>query len=210
MQVFLAGVHTCYHRFVWHRVLGPVQKEITTWQEMMAVWKALQQWELELQGKAVMILSENTSAVLCSKNQGGTHSRALLDLICQVWHWCSNRSMELKTRHIPRHLNVLADSLSRNRQIIHTEWTLHPTVFEKLVLASGNPHVDLFEMRWNHKLPTFVLPFPNQQVWETNALSIERTGMFAYMFPPVVLVPNVIQKTAGTKYMVLLTAPLRW
>lgn len=72
IQVFLAGVHTCYHCFVWHRVLGLVQKEITTWQEMMAVWKALQQWELELQGKAVIILSENTSAVLCSKNQGGT------------------------------------------------------------------------------------------------------------------------------------------
>ena len=227
IQVFLAGVHTCYHRFVWHTVLGPVQKEITTWQEMMmAVWKALQQWELELQGKAVMILSENTSAVLYRKNQGGMHSRALSDLICQDWHWCSNCSMELKTQHIPRRLNVLADSLSRNRQIILTEWFLHPTVFEKFGLVSGNPHVDLFEMRWNHKLPKFVLPFPNQQVWETDALSTERTGMFAYVFPPVVLVPNVtelplapgplvgtrikIQKTAETKCMVLLTAPLHW
>lgn len=29
MQVFPAGVHTCYYRYVWHRAFGPVQKEIT-------------------------------------------------------------------------------------------------------------------------------------------------------------------------------------
>ena len=183
------------------------------WLEMMAVWKALQQWELELTDKAVMILSDNTSVVSYGKNQGGTHSRVLSDLVCQVWHWCSNCSMELKTRHILRRLNVLADSLAWNRQIIHTEWSLHPTAFEKLILAYGNPHVDLFAMRWNRKLPMFVLPFPSQQTWETDSLSIEWTGMFAYAFPPVVLAPKVIQKIAGTKCMVLLIkniAPLWW
>ena len=59
-------------------------------------------------------------------------------------------------------------------------------------------------MRWNRKLPMFVLPFPSQQTWETDSLSIEWTGMFAYAFPPVVLAPKVIQKIAGTKCMVLL------
>ena len=39
---------------------------------------------------------------------------------------------------------------------------------------------------------------------------IEWTGMFAYAFPPAILVPKVIQKIAGTKCMVLLIAPMRW
>ena len=54
--------------------------------------------------------------------------------------------------------------------------------------------VDLFAMKLNHKLPMYVSPVPDSQAWETDALNISWEGLDGYVFCPVALIPQVIQK----------------
>ena len=54
--------------------------------------------------------------------------------------------------------------------------------------------MDLFATRFNHKLPSFVSPVPDQRAWAVDALSLSWEQMNAYAFPPVSLLPQVVSK----------------
>ena len=54
-------------------------------------------------------------------------------------------------------------------------------------------------MRDNHKLLTFVSPFPDGSAWATDVLSISWTGMWVYAFPLFLLVPKVLAKSERNK-----------
>ena len=56
-------------------------------------------------------------------------------------------------------------------------------------LLWGSPQVDLFAIRWNAKLPTFVSPVPNPQAL---ALSLSWQNLWAYTFPPHQLLSKVL------------------
>ena len=160
--------------------------------------------------RAVQVLSDNTTVVAYLRKEGGTISQNLSTLTATLLLWCRDREVTLSIRHIPGRLNVLADALSRGDQILHTEWSLNPQVFRDVTQVFSKPHVDLFATRWNHKLDVFVSPVPDPQAWAIDALSIDWTGMFAYAFPPTVLVPKVLEKVSRTNCELLLIAPLRW
>ena len=49
----------------------------------------------------------------------------------------------LKARHIPGCLNVMANLLSRSNQVQSTEWSLHPQMFKQICHKWFIPHVDL-------------------------------------------------------------------
>ena len=55
-------------------------------------------------------------------------SGSLCALLWRLLCWCNLRQVVLKARHIPGRLNVIADKLSRQGQIIQTEWSLHQEV----------------------------------------------------------------------------------
>ena len=67
--------------------------------------------------------------------------------------WCNPRGIVLRARHIPGHLNVIADKLSRHNQVIQTEWSISRQVFNLLCSRWAQPHVGLFATRLNVKLP---------------------------------------------------------
>ena len=46
---------------------------------------------------------------------------------------CHHFQITLKTRHIHRLFNVMADLLSRSNPVLSTEWLLHPQVFNSSV-----------------------------------------------------------------------------
>lgn len=179
-------------------------------QELLAAWYALRAWREALSGSAVLVLSDNTTVVSYIRKQGGTFSRSLTKTVRDILLWCREAHILLSVRHIPGRLNVLADSLSRHGQIIHTEWSLHPQVFENIVEIFQRPHVDLFATRWNRKLDCFVSPVPDPLATAVDALSIDWNGMFAYAFPPSVLIPKVLQKVAQSHCQIILVAPLKW
>ena len=65
---------------------------------------------------------------------------------------------------------MIADKLSRQGQIIQTEWSLHQEVFD-LCQTWHRPQVDMFATRYNCKLTKFVSPVPDPNAWAVDALN---------------------------------------
>ena len=60
-------------------------------------------------------------------------------------------------------------------------------MFRQICLKWFTPHVDLFATRLNHKVPLYVSPVPDQNVWDIDALNINWSGLTAYAYPPTAL-----------------------
>ena len=69
-----------------------------------------------------------------------------------------------------------------------------PSGFQSVVFQVAPPLVDLFATRFNHKLPRFVSPVPDQAAWAVDALSLSWEHLNVYSFPPVSLLPQVVSK----------------
>jgi hypothetical protein len=110
-------------------------------------------------------------------------------------------------RHIPGHLNVLADTLSRSLAPVNTEWELLQVIFNAISLLWGRPHLDLFATSLNRKLDTFVSPVPDPLAYAVDAMSISWKGIFAYAFPPFRFLSQVLQKVARESCKIILIAP---
>ena len=162
--------------------------------EMKAVLLALRQLEHLCKDQIVLVATDNTTVVSYINKQGGMRSGSLCALLWRLLSWCHHRGITLRARHIPGRLNVIADKLSRHNQVIQTEWSLSPQVFSQLCSRWPPPLVDLFATRFNHKLPRFVSPVPDQAAWAVDALSLSWEHLNAYAFPPVSLLPQVLSK----------------
>ena len=79
---------------------------------------------------------------------------------------------KIQTRHVPRSLNVIADSLSQMDKVIQTEWCLYQQIFNQICRVWHTPMVDLFVTHLNHELPIYVSPFPDKKAWQMDVLNI--------------------------------------
>ena len=70
-------------------------------------------------------------------------SGPLCALLWRILTWCTRKQVTLRARHIPGHLNVVADKLSRLGQTIQTEWSLLPEIFQALCDRWHQPQIDL-------------------------------------------------------------------
>jgi hypothetical protein len=154
-----------------------------------------------------MVMTDNTTVVGQLKNQGGTLSHDLYLLTKKLLLWADSHKIVLSAQHIPGHLNVLADLLSRRHQVINTEWSLSPQVATRIWKVWGQPHVDLFATPANAKLPLFVCPYQDPAALDTDAFSLSWTGMWVYAFPPFPLLNEVLQKMSREPCDMILIAP---
>ena len=175
--------------------------------EMRAITLTLQRLPLS-PGDSILAATDNTTVVAYINKQGGTHSRSLWNETVALFDLVMSLRVSIWAKHIPGRLNVIADQLSRQGQILPTEWSLHPDVVNWLFLKWGSPLVDLFATRYNAKRPLFVSPVPDPQALDTDALSVDWEGMWAYAFPPRQLLPAVLRKIKEVKLcQVILVAP---
>jgi hypothetical protein len=179
------------------------QKEHINLLEMKAVHLALSHFRT-LHLKSLVLATDNTTVVAYLKNQGGTHCFILYSLCREILLLCSELQIQLVVRHIPGHLNVLADTLSRSLAPVNTEWELLQVIFNAISLLWGRPHLDLFATSLNHKLDTFVSPVPDPLAYAVDAMSISWKGMFAYAFPPFRFLSQVLQKVARESCKIIL------
>ena len=117
-------------------------------------------------GQSVVLMSDNASVVAYLRNQGGTVSRILCCMTAEVVLWTETHSVSLTTRYILRKKNVLADQLSRPDQILLTERSLLPRVFEGICRVFSHPHLDLFATHVNAQLPLYISPVPDMLAWK--------------------------------------------
>ena len=162
--------------------------------ELKAVLLTLKEFQTLVSGKIVLIATDNTTVVAYINKQGGMRSGPLCALLWRILVWCDQKAVQIKARHIPGRLNVIADKLSRLGQIIQTEWSLAPEVFKSICQTWHTPQVDLFATKFNNKLPQFVSPVPDPRAWAVDALSIPWENMDPYAFPPTALLGKVLSK----------------
>ncbi|CAG2225795.1 unnamed protein product [Mytilus edulis] len=175
--------------------------------EMKAVLFALNHFQMSLKNQSVILATDNTTVVAYLKNQGGTHSPSLYQIARDILLLCFQLQVHLVVRHIARHLNILADTLSRSLAPVNTEWELLQVVFKAVTLHWGSPQIDLFATSLNHKLLTFVSPVPDPKSFAVDAMSLSWKGMFGYAFPPFRFLSPVLQKIAGENCKIIVIAP---
>ncbi len=89
--------------------------------EMLAVFQALKYFLPDLRGHHVLVRTDNTAVVSYINHQGGLRSRHLYRLAHQILVWAQGKLLSLRAVYIPGHLNVGADTLSR-QGLLPGEW----------------------------------------------------------------------------------------
>ncbi|KAI2644504.1 Transposon Ty3-G Gag-Pol polyprotein [Labeo rohita] len=116
--------------------------------EMLAVFRALKYFLPDLKDRHVLVCTDSTAVVYYINHQGGLRSRPLYKLAHQILVWSQDKLLSLRAVHIPGHLNVGADILSRQGPR-PGEWMLHPEVVKQIWRIFGPAQVDLFATREN-------------------------------------------------------------
>ena len=81
--------------------------------ELRAVILGLHHWATVLEGRHVLIATDNTTVVAYINKQGLTHSHLLLRLVVDLFLWLQTQDITLRARHNTGCLNVIAEGLSR-------------------------------------------------------------------------------------------------
>ena len=74
----------------------------------------------------LLIATDNTTvaAYINQELQGGMRSVSQCAILWRLLSLCNLRQIVLEDRHVPGHLNVIADKLYHQGQVFLTEWTL--------------------------------------------------------------------------------------
>jgi ribonuclease HI len=177
--------------------------------EMRAVRLSLLAFKVPPQSN-ILVATDNSTVVAYVNKQGGTRSRDLWEETKPLLILAIHNKWNLKARHIPGRLNVIADQLSRAGQVLPTEWSLHQDVVQWIFQELGTPMVDLFATKYNNKLMLYVSPVPDTQAMDTDALSISWENMSAYAYPPHQILPQVLQKFRMTEVCSMILVAPHW
>ena len=140
--------------------------------EMMAIRLALRKAIKYIHHSCVMIATDNTQVVSYINKHGGTHSPNLCVEVWEILHWYLEYHIMIRVCHIPGRFNILADHLSRLDRPLKTEWALDQSVANSIFQMLNYPNVDLFATRFNHKLPLYVSPVPDNHALAIDTLSM--------------------------------------
>ncbi|KAI2657205.1 hypothetical protein H4Q32_021306 [Labeo rohita] len=133
-----------------HR-LGCGHERPLTWHinclEMLAVFRALKHFLPDLIGRHVLVRTDNTAVVYYINHQGGLRSRPLYKLAHQILVWSQDKLLSLRAVHVPGHLNMGADILSRQGPR-PGEWMVVETEVVETILQSRAPSRKLYALKW--------------------------------------------------------------
>ncbi len=168
-----------------HAVLGVWTGPRLRWHinclELLAVRLALSRLRGRLQGKDVLVRTDNIATIAYITRQGSLRSRRMSQLARHLLLWSQKHLRSLRAIHIPGVLNRAADELSR--AALPGEWRLHPQAVQLIWSRFGVAQVDLFaspettHCQWFYSLTEATLG--------TDALAHSwPQGLRKYAFPP--------------------------
>ena len=155
-------------------------------------------------------MSNNTSVVAYLRHHGGTMYRRLCLMASVIALWSEWHLFRLEASYIPGKKNILADQLSRPGQILPTEWSLLPRVFDGICWVLGHPHLDLFATRANNKLPILGLPCSESTGLETRRPSPSMESPRGVRLSPFALLCQVISRVMELEGLRLLLMAPPW
>ncbi len=173
--------------------------------EMLAVFRALKHFLPDLRNYNVLVRTDNTAVVSYINHQGGLRSRPLCKLAHQILVWSQDKFLSLRAVYIPGHLNVEADILSRQGPR-PGEWRLHPEVVKQIWRVLGQAQVDLFATHQISHCPLwYSLTHPAPLGLDAIVQTWPRLRLYA--FPPIALLPGVLERVRRDGVRLLLVAP---
>lgn len=176
--------------------------------ELRAIRLGLLHFAEVVKDSVVAVFSDNTTALTYLSKEGGTHSTTLNREARAILDWAERHSVKILTQFVRGSVNVVADCLSRQHQVLSTEWTLHMEVCHLLWRLWGYPTVDLFATRLNFRIPNFVSPFQDPEAIATDAFLYNWDDQDLYAFPPFPLIRKVLNKLrASRNTRLILIAP---
>ena len=113
-------------------------------------------------------------------------------VIVALHHWVS--ALQGHQVLIAMDNTTVVDCLSRQNQLISTEWSLHSEIVNRIFKAWGSPAVDMFATVHNTHLSQFMSLIPEPLALALDALPQDWQGRSMYMFPSFPLLNKVIQK----------------
>ena len=170
--------------------------------ELLAAFYALQTFAANAQNLHVQLKLDNSTAISYLSNMGGSKSDSLNFLARQLWEWCMMQNIFIRVQHIPGHMNLAADQLSRTFSY-NLEWSLNTNVFQQITQLTLVQDIDLFASSLNAKLSRFVSWHPKPGAEVVNAFSINWSNLKCYMFPPFSLLPRVLRQISVDRALVL-------
>ncbi len=177
--------------------------------EMRAIRLCLQQL-LPPSQSWILVSTDNSCVVAYINKEGGTRSYSLMEETHLLFNLIREHNWNLRATYIPGRLNVIADDLSRQGQVLPSEWSLHQDAVQILFRRWGSPLIDLFATRFNHKCPLFVSPVPDPRAIEVDALNMSLEGLDAYAYPPHQILSKFLQKVQMTKTCRLIVVAPNW
>ncbi|KAI2658972.1 ORF V: Enzymatic polyprotein [Labeo rohita] len=173
--------------------------------EMLAVFQGLKHFLPDLRDRHVLVRTDNTAVVSYINHQGGLRSRPLYKLAHQILVWSQGKLLSLRAVFVPGYLNVGADVLSRQGPR-PGEWMLHPEVVKQIWRVFGPAQVDLFATRDNAQCPLwYSLVHPAPLGLDAMVQTWPRLRLYA--FPPIALLPGVLERVRRDGVSLLLVAP---
>ena len=176
--------------------------------ELRAVGLALERFLPVLQGRHVLIRSDNRATVFHVNHYGGTRSKNLLRLSQEMWIWAYPKFLSLRAMHLAGVNNVVADTLSR-QATNPGHWRLHPQVVRQIWDLFGEARVDLFASADTTHCPLWFSEQEQNSPMGQDALAHSWPDALLYAFPPIPLVRLLLTRTQEDGHRVLLVAP-RW
>ena len=173
--------------------------------ELMAVYLALQHFEPLIVDCHVLVRTDNTTTKFYINKQGGLRSYRLHVLAEELTLWCDARLKSIRASHVPGVDNRGADLLSRGR-CHYAEWSLHDAVATQLWDRFGRPVMDLFASEENAKCPRF-FSVAGRNPLGLDALAQTWPRGLLYAFPPLALIPPVLERVRTHHLRAILIAP---
>ena len=175
--------------------------------ELRAVHLALRGFLPALEGRHVLVRTDNTSTVYHVNHQGGVRSLQSLREARRLLQWAFPRFASLRAMHLPGVDNQAADLLSRGSPP-PGEWRLNPSVVLEVWERFGRAEVDLFASRESTHCPQwFSLSEPCSPLGQDALAHPWPRDCLLYAFPPLPLLMLTLHRIAADGHTALLVAP---
>lgn len=171
--------------------------------ELAAVQLVLNRLQSRLEGRSILILSDNAVTVSYLNRMTGRSSQ-LAAIAREIHSWTLSHRVTIAAAHIPGESNSLADRLSR---VNNRDWQVSRTVFDKLQ-RRYNHQIDWFAEADNARLPVYASRFQEPGACLVNAMAHDWSTRNGYMAPPFAMLPQVVSKICNDRATTTLIAPI--
>ncbi|KAK3260584.1 hypothetical protein CYMTET_30464 [Cymbomonas tetramitiformis] len=197
-----AKVHTDSSMTAWGGVLnlkfptrGFWPDEMRCWHithlELEAVYKTVQAFLQELEGKVVRLYCDN-QAVVAMLSHFTSRNPDLMRRMRRLWLLLDLHDIELQARYIRSEANVWADNLSRCEDL--DDWRLNRDWFVWANKQWGPYTVDRFASEISAQLPRYYAAWKNPKCEGVDSLTYDWRGENNWVNPPWALLDEVAHK----------------